>query len=319
MAHALEPPITQASHRLNWLVHLVTWNVPKHARRTTINTLINPEKAGGIFALTVSDGRMDLAEKLFNAGASISAHSTDNGDTALHYAVRNSDKTAVKFLIAHNASLTAVNKDNQTPIELACQIDWEIAQLLLDANSGKKLTAQEIENLHYEQALLTAIKSGNYALTELLLKHGAPCNSWNTIDGNIALHVAVKECEWRLDIVTLLLNYGANPNQRNAYGKTTHDYARQLHHKACAQRLSSLDLCISPERISIVSDHVTEMFDNLLDNRYAINKLPFIIAELNICERSILENDLQALSARHQQLTLSPSGGRRVPDNEDQA
>lgn len=57
-----------------------------------------------------------------------------NGNTALHYAVFNCDLLVVKFLIMFGASLTATNKQNQTPLQLASKRMNEVRSLYNIAN-----------------------------------------------------------------------------------------------------------------------------------------------------------------------------------------
>jgi len=50
-------------------------------------------------------------------------HQDNNGDTPLHLAVKNQNFEIIKFLVEHGADLSIKNEQNQTPDELAAQLE----------------------------------------------------------------------------------------------------------------------------------------------------------------------------------------------------
>lgn len=180
-----------------------------------------------------------IIKKIIDAGANLAILDKEN-NSALHLAAQQDHHEVIAYLLSKGADPKAVNDENKTPIECACGFDHSnAAQILLEKTPIKPNDNEKVEALHYENALIKAIKRQNYFLVKLLLKHQAPIHRCNAAYGHIALYWAVKYCEGVPDIVTLLLDSGASPLEKNQAGKTTIDLAKELNHAECLARLNN--------------------------------------------------------------------------------
>jgi ankyrin repeat protein len=118
----------------------------------------------------VAANETDAAIALIHAKASPNMHYfMASGNCCLHWAVTNKNITLLKLLIDKNADLTAENKNNVTPLELAASSGfWDGVELLVA--SGKTDTK---DKAHYGLALLEAVKAGKSDIVKVLIKANA--------------------------------------------------------------------------------------------------------------------------------------------------
>lgn len=116
-----------------------------------------------------------------------------NGNSALHYAVINSNLDIVRMLIAYKANIELKNKDNKNAIQLAMDINnkTEIYTLLAEEtnklNEEKEKIAQDIVRREAEEAAqnnLNMINSGNLGNILNLGKSGEIINNSNNKKSN---------------------------------------------------------------------------------------------------------------------------------------
>lgn len=92
-----------------------------------------------------------------------------SGDTALHIVTQRRDLTWLEFLIGKGADVNARNGKGQTPLVMACNLNWvEGVELLV--NVGAKV---DIPSSTGETPLITAVHNRNVGLMRILLKGGA--------------------------------------------------------------------------------------------------------------------------------------------------
>lgn len=112
---------------------------------------------------------------------------TKMGDTALHRAVSNKQRTICKILLNNSADPNIQQNDGETPLHQACI-------------------------------------QGDIKTVKLLLEHKAQVNIQDSVYGRTPLHHAVDLCA--NNIVALLMQYEANTEILDKYGKSPKDLAR---------------------------------------------------------------------------------------------
>lgn len=183
---------------------------------------------------------LEAARLLLAAGASASINQVSSNDasigSALHSAVRRGKPEFIELLLQHGADINLRDKDQQTPLALAVISGrTEIVELLI-----KKGADVNTVNIRGNTPLInsTAGKDSSQ-IARLLLEAGAT----QTIDhvshtANVgsALHSAI----WQknMDLVKLLLQFGANINLRDRDGLTPLGLAKQLNRSKIAKLLS---------------------------------------------------------------------------------
>jgi ankyrin repeat protein len=186
---------------------------------------------GGITALqgAARDGDIDVVKLLLQAGANVNAPSSTCGNMALAMAVESDSFEILELLLESGAAL-----DEQMDAALEHAIDFrsscELVQLLLDHitkhygnhyMTNVSLPAQvenielvrlllEHEVLDKPSSLLNAVSERSLELVELLLYYGADVN--DTPPYGFALEIAASS--GKLEITNLLLEHGANAREK---------------------------------------------------------------------------------------------------------
>ena len=191
-------------------------------------------KTALMYAVEYNDD--DMINFLLDNGANFDA--TNNyGHTTLMYAILHKiDK--VKLLISMGADVTKKSSEDQTTLMYAIQSsNIDIVELLLDKITDETQRIEFINQVGtYYSALMYAVMYNDFDMVKLLLEKGANPNIISKY-GNTALNSAImfsnekyyyynKEKykipthEMTNQIVTLLLNYGADPNLKDNHKKT---------------------------------------------------------------------------------------------------
>lgn len=113
----------------------------------------------------------DTATDLLDNGGPnlINTKDVTSGDTALHIVTARRDLTWMEFLIAKGANVNARNFKGQTPLVVACNLNWiEGVELLIQ--NGAKVDESSSTG---ETPLITAVHNRNVALMRILLRAGA--------------------------------------------------------------------------------------------------------------------------------------------------
>ena len=144
-----------------------------------------------------------------------------NGDTCLHYAVRNYYCTAevLQAIIGHGVDVNATNKNNVTALMAACEIGNKNAiDALLNAGADPNIIdANGDTSLHY-----AARKYCTAEVLQTIISHGVDVNATNK--NNVTALMIVCGI-WNKDAIDVLLNAGADPNIIDANGDTCLQYA----------------------------------------------------------------------------------------------
>lgn len=198
-----------------------------------------------------------LLEALLKAGVNLNA-TFERDDSALHLAVEANDPSLVDFLMKNGANPTLTNGHMETPVHMAARnnhldlvrlffahgiasdfradpSDSSMAPLIIAAVSGGHLSMLELLREHHASVnvdphsnfavspLLTAIAayqlvpSNQMEVISWLLEHGADANEKN-IYGKVIFHEAVLRN--RMDMTQLLIQHGASVHLQNVVGNT---------------------------------------------------------------------------------------------------
>ena len=101
---------------------------------------IDATNDGGLTALhgAVDSADGDIVELLLDRGAKVNEKDDESGSTALHHAARFGNKDLAELLIARGADISAKDKQGHSPLYVAVNHDYQVAELLMNkgANSG---------------------------------------------------------------------------------------------------------------------------------------------------------------------------------------
>ncbi len=276
-------------------------------------TDVDGARYGGLLIHAITEvSSLELIKRLHQAAASLTARTRADKKTALHHAADRFFPDYAIFLLKCGASQTEVEHYDYTPIqEAANKKNWQVVKAMLDVYQGKKLSLQEMEDLHLDEVLLQAIIYNEYTIVKSLLELGVPCNKTSPMFGNIALTYAAMYCKNNPDIVTLLLEFGADPNIRNRHGKTVIDTTRECRNLPCLQRLTNFDAGLSPETANNLSIAANKTFDDLFTPHFVPKQIYIYIASYHVLQFALLENDLKALRAKRNLMQLHPETAQR--------
>lgn len=129
---------------------------------------------------------------------------------SIHNGQKSITEEEILQLIEELDEIDTCGRDGRTLlIHAACYNMTEIANHLISKNAN--INTQD--DLGYSP-LHAAVVAGNYEMVKLLLSCGAIVNIFDNW-GNTPLHRASTKC---VEIIDLLLQYGANPNICNDFG-----------------------------------------------------------------------------------------------------
>jgi uncharacterized protein len=161
----------------------------------------------------VQSGQTQQALTLINAGTDVNAPSED-GSTALLWAVHRDDRVLVERLLRAHADAKAANQYGATPMsEAAAYGDPAVIELLLGAGADP-----DSPNADGQTALMVLAHTSNVKAADLLLQHGAHVEATEKLRGETALHFAAAESQPAM--VRDLLSHRADANARS---KIDHD------------------------------------------------------------------------------------------------
>jgi ankyrin repeat protein len=201
-----------------------------------------------------NNGHVAIAGLLLNNGADINAVD-ESGWTPLHYAVHDDNMEMVKMLISAGADINRADRYHVSPLSVAL-IDEKkkmaeylracgaveamegAGEILDDALSGnvervklllsKNPRLVEVRNDSLNTPLYNASVCGNKELIEIILGYGADINAkTKSFDSVLS---AMTPLAWALftsdtDVVKLLIQKGADPNEKSWYGITPLEWA----------------------------------------------------------------------------------------------
>ncbi len=141
-----------------------------------------------------------------------------DGRTPLHFAAEVGNRSAIKTLLAHGADPNIECTCSGTnPLQAAlAENSLDSAELLINAKAKLKPKGPSAQ-----AALLTASSHGYHKAVQFLTEHGVNPNCKSNRTGLTPLHLAVlEELPAHIKVIKILLGAGANPNARDAKGRT---------------------------------------------------------------------------------------------------
>jgi len=163
------------------------------------------------------------------------------GDTALHLAAAALNAPAVKLFLKAGADANTQNRRWATPLHYACDAR-PMSDGVWDPSSQAKIIELLLQHKadleHIDRggvtALHRAVRARSPAAVQGLLKAGASVDVRLGKGGSTALHLAVQSTgaggtagavAEQFEIISLLLEHGADPAASNAKGKSVYDCA----------------------------------------------------------------------------------------------
>jgi ankyrin repeat protein len=205
---------------------------------------VNEEEAGWIGAplpAALYKRHFRVADLLYRHGASVEVRGSDD-QTPLHIASLCGDVDIMRWLLDHGADANAWDEVRTTPLHLAAiGMRLEPVQMLLDHNADPNLQHREGIPLHWAIPVDPLPIEGkefnvNVNVVRLLLEHGADVTISDSFLHSTALHRA-SSGGW-LEVVRLLLSYGAKVEEKEMQGKTSFQMASSRGHLEIMKLLS---------------------------------------------------------------------------------
>jgi ankyrin repeat protein len=247
--------------------------------------------------------------QLFNSNHNFINYKNVNGDTLLHMAAMEGNKTMAQLFIRKKISVDCENNENQTPLHLACEHgNQNVVRMLTDKfadmdaednlgytplhyaslygynkiakNLMDKYCDIEIEDDEGNTPLHIACKNGQTEIVKLLLKYGALVNSENNYL-DTPLHLAAAHYNG-ISIIKLLLKYGADIHRKNWKGDTP------IHKASCKKMINTCFYLINngAEIFHINNFHRTSL------DVYGDEMIIDINVNINLIEKMLKKNEM---------------------------
>ena len=177
-----------------------------------------------------------LAALLWTFGVSVAAQAPSplsQAEQALMELAYAGNLEEVRRLVSEGTAVDAADAEKRTSLMWAAfNGHTPVVAFLLE--KGAKLDAKD---RHGRTALMYASSGPFSGTVELLLKKGAEVNIQGKLEGFTALMTAAAEGE--LEVVRLLLVYGADPELEDKDGDTAESFAHQKGHSAVIDLLEN--------------------------------------------------------------------------------
>jgi ankyrin repeat protein len=209
----------------------------------------------------IASGRTDLVFDYLAAGNSATA--TDaNGVSLLQHCTYYGDVSAIRYLLAHGATLSALGED--LGLNGACfHGHWQLAQFLLEQGADANYTDLATGETPLHSALCTTERVAHNHVMRVLLAHGADPNRTTKPDvetggfmrdvrtcGETPLHRAAAFGD--AESIQMLLDAGAKIDAKDAHGDSPLSWGSwHLRPDAILRLLLYGDFRIHPQRTSM--------------------------------------------------------------------
>ncbi|HPF65587.1 ankyrin repeat domain-containing protein [Lentimicrobium sp.] len=186
---------------------------------TDINLIIDDMM--GYTALELAQDTL-MMKVLINAGADINLRNSRTGYTPLMMAILNGKPEEAGFLLRQGADFRIKANDGTTALILACGVSEELSRLLLEKGANIRAITDKGQGV-FTQCAIRGLRreTVSYEFAEFLLSQGADINETNTTEyygGYTPLLWAVHYND--ANLVSFLVNHGANVNAKSNKGKT---------------------------------------------------------------------------------------------------
>ncbi|KAM0331340.1 hypothetical protein ACHAQA_003012 [Verticillium albo-atrum] len=184
-------------------------NMPRWTPRHSTTSTASLKSA---LAAAVHAKNHKLVEQLLDRGVS---PETGPDTHILVDAVLSLDAESVRLLLLFGADPNTADKDGVTPLFAAVEVSaMEIARMLLKYGADANVSAGP----GLESPLATAVVDHKYEFVQLLLTYGGDPNHIMA-NGNTVLIISMNKSTPKR-LVDLMLDYGSDPNEKNREGKT---------------------------------------------------------------------------------------------------
>lgn len=199
----------------------------------TLHEHAAPSSSGKTELMTAaSEGRLDAARKLLEAGAAVDERNA-NGGTALMYAISANQLEVAEFLLAQGADANAQARIGWTPLLVAAAKGRARGVELLLAKGAACATP----DAYGWTPLMRAVSGGYIEAVDVLLASGQADIGAREESGATALHIAAGR--GFTTIVQRLLEAGAEPLATDGAGRTPAEVARMQGHRDAEALLKS--------------------------------------------------------------------------------
>ncbi|MDR1899631.1 MAG: ankyrin repeat domain-containing protein [Treponema sp.] len=210
--------IAVAMERSDLVTPLLSWGAPIHAKNSF-------GKSPFQIALATSPRMVSTLltkDRIYS--------SDDSGFSPLHIAVREAAAPAmVKIIVDQGGRINSVDYEGRSPLRLAVDTKhWDKAKVMADAGADPFLAAGDGKT-----PAELALSSGEEGIRALFSGKGIAARDPS---GNTILHYAAKSC--KSELVTLLLELGANKGVKNIAAESPADIARRWNQNETAALLN---------------------------------------------------------------------------------
>jgi ankyrin repeat protein len=172
------------------------------------------------FRIAAEKGFENCLTILIENKSDVNVWSTEDGNTALHFATFYKLQEAAQRLTSKNADVNAKNFDGKAPLHVAIENgNIGYMHLLIE-----KKADTSVKNFVENTPLHLAAKFGRIDFLKLLSEQNADVNAKNR-KGNTPLHVAASR--GHTDCLKLLIEKNADVNAKNCAGETSIHFAAQ--------------------------------------------------------------------------------------------
>jgi len=270
---------------------------PKQAVRVTVDPTKVPRwtpkrstgviPAGSHTALltAVQQQNHKMVEQLLDRGVPVDQGSDRN---LLRMAIANHDLATVRLLLLFGADSNAKDKDGLTPLYTATEASFfEAAQLLLTFGADPNVSA----GAHEDNPFALSLTNGKAEFAHLYLKHNSDTDAIME-NGNTPFVQAMNKTT-PINLVELMLMYSADPDCKNGRGETA------LFQAINAKRLDLVTIILAhganpnlpgPKHMLWPAVHQPQILELLLEQGADLNRAPGVL------ELATSINSLEAVS-----------------------
>lgn len=260
-----------------------------------------PGKLSRSFPSIVKANKISFISKLLELGEDINKQDSKTGLTALHLATT-ADITVLDYLLT---SAPLQNKQGEI-VRILCKIKdfnndtaiihaaklhhWEHVRKLLDYFNLSILLDDR------KFILQLALSDGEYTIAEKIIALNKTAVNQSDYRGNIGLYIAMES--GRVDLVNLLLENGANPDEKNNLGQTSEEAAaasnwpRKMECITAILNFKKRRLSQNQQKIDLLAAEVETLFKRLNENELEPRQYVYDIRLLFQKERDFLRYTL---------------------------
>lgn len=164
----------------------------------------------------------------------------EEGNTALIYALLNNNIEIAKILIKAAADVNVKNKIKQSPITICVENNLSLDIIRIILENGGDPNSVFATS---DTLLMLASWNGNYELVKLLLEMGAKPNNTNDYNQNSIFYASNRDGAQDINICTLLIEKGADPFHRDNdnINAMQYDWVREIYRQYILNKVKELN------------------------------------------------------------------------------